>query len=336
MATQARSDTAEQYRFLKEAAGLLDRSDRGKLDVTGPDAYEYLQGQVTNDIESLEPGAGCYAAVLNPKGRILADLRVLAVGPEELWLDTEPSALGPVLADLRMYKIGRRVELADRTVERTLLSLIGPAADEVVRGTLDSGGALPLPRDEHSHVAGQIEGARVAVVRTNLGLDVIVASEQVERTVEALGSLGAALVADEAAEIVRIESGRPRYGVDMTADNLPAEAGIVERAVSFEKGCYVGQEPVARMHHKGHPNRHLRGLALPESVSPGQALFATGREVGIVSSACDSPTLGPIALALVRREVAPGAAVTLGEDGPPATVVELPFQDRKLREFSPS
>jgi tRNA-modifying protein YgfZ len=336
MATRAQSDVAQQYRLSKEAAGLLDRSDRGKLDVTGPDAYEYLQGQLTNEIESLEPGHGCYAAVLSPKGRILADLRVLAVGPEELWLDTEPIALEPVLADLRMYKIGRRVELADRTGERALLSLIGPTADEVVRWALDPAGAVALPRDEHSLVAGEIEGAGVTVVRTDLGLDVFVASQHVERTAEALLALGAGLVGDEAAEIVRIESGRPRYGVDMNEDNLPAEAGIVERAVSFTKGCYVGQEPVARMHYKGHPNRHLRGLELPRPAEAGEALFAAGKEVGKITSACVSPALGPVALALVRREVAPGAAVALGEDGPSATVVELPFEGRKLREFSPS
>jgi tRNA-modifying protein YgfZ len=344
MATRAQSDVAHQYRLLKEAVGLFDRSDRGKLDVTGPDAYEYLQGQVTNEVESLEPGRGCYTAILTPKGRILADLRVFAVGPEELWLDTEPAALEAVLADLRTYKIGRRVELADRTGERALLSLIGPTADEVARWALDPTGALVLPRDEHSFVAGEIEGAAVTVVRTDVGLDVFAASHQVERTAEALLSLGAALVGDEAVEIVRIESGRPRYGVDMNEDNFPAEAGIVERAVSFTKGCYVGQEPVARMQYKGHPNRHLRGLELSRPASPGQPFFVAGtqaglpagREVGFVSSACVSPAFGPIALALVRREVAPGTAVTLGEDGPSATVVELPFEARKLREFSHS
>jgi tRNA-modifying protein YgfZ len=124
---------------------------------------------------------------------------------------------------------------------------------------------------------------------------------------------------------VRVETGRARHGLDMSEENLPAEAGIVERSVSFTKGCYVGQEPVARMHYKGHPNRHLRGLRLSETASRGVALVASGKEVGRVTSTALSPALGPIALALVRREVAPGDEVSVGEDGLTATVVELPF-----------
>jgi tRNA-modifying protein YgfZ len=336
VATRAQSDTAVQYRLLKEAAGLLDRSDRGKLDVTGPDAYEYLQGQVTNEIEALEPGHGCYAAVLSPKGRIVTDLRVLARGPEELWLDLEPAALDSTLAHLRTYKIGRRAEVADRTGERALLSLIGPTADEVARWALDPAGGADLPRVEHSFVEGEVAEAGVVVVRTDLGLDVLADAPHVERVAEALVAQGAALVGDEAAEILRIESGRPRYGVDMTDDNLPAEAGIVERAVSFTKGCYVGQEPVARMHYKGHPNRHLRGLSLAQPGAVGEGLFASGKEVGRVTSAGVSPAFGPIALALVRREVAPGESVTVGDDGTSAKVLELPFRDRNLGEVPPS
>jgi folate-binding protein YgfZ len=336
VATRAQSDTAVQYRLLKEAAGLLDRSDRGKLDVTGPDAYEYLQGQVTNEIEALEPGHGCYAAVLNPKGRIVTDLRVLARRREELWLDLEPAALDSTLAHLRMYKIGRRAEVADRTGERALLSLIGPTADEVASWALDPAGGADLPRVEHSFVEGEVAEAGVVVVRTDLGLDVLTEAQHVERVAETLVAQGAALVGDEAAEILRIESGRPRYGVDMTDDNLPAEAGIVERAVSFTKGCYVGQEPVARMHYKGHPNRHLRGLSPAQPVAVGEGLFASGKEVGRVTSAGVSPAFGPIALALVRREVAPGESVTVGDDAISAKVLELPFRDRNLGEVPPS
>jgi folate-binding protein YgfZ len=141
-----------------------------------------------------------------------------------------------------------------------------------------------------------------------------------------LAEAGAHEVSPEAAEIVRIESGRPRHGVDMSEDNLPAEAGIVDRAVSFTKGCYVGQEPVARMHYKGHPNRHLRGLRLRQQAAPGTPLVHEGKEVGRVTSAALSPALGPIALALVRREVEPGDSVRAGMDGPDAVVEALPFQ----------
>jgi folate-binding protein YgfZ len=138
-------------------------------------------------------------------------------------------------------------------------------------------------------------------------------------------SRGAVPVEEQAAEIVRIESGRPRHGTDMTADNLPGEIGIEERAVSFTKGCYVGQEPVARMHYRGHPNRRLRGLRLSQQAAPGESLFKEEKEVGRVTSACVSPALGPIALAILRREVEPGGEVRVGDTGAVARVVELPF-----------
>jgi tRNA-modifying protein YgfZ len=133
------------------------------------------------------------------------------------------------------------------------------------------------------------------------------------------------IVDEAAAEIVRVESGRPRYGIDVDDTTIPQEAGLNSRAVSFTKGCYVGQEPVARMHYKGHPNRHLRGLRLSASTETGVQVVAGGKEVGRVTSTALSPALGPIALALIRREVAPGADVSIGSDGLSATVVELPF-----------
>jgi folate-binding protein YgfZ len=316
MATRALPEIDAQYRELREGAGLLDRSERATLELRGPDAADFLQGQVTNDVLALEPGQGCYAAMLNPKGRVLADLRILHAAPQRFLVDTEATALEAVLRDLRMYKIGRQVEVAD-TPERAVLSLIGPRSREVA----DSALGIRVLGDEHS----LSEAAGVVAVRTNLGIDLIADGDQAAELRERLLASGAQPVSLDAAEVVRIESGRPRHGLDMTEDNLPAEAGIVERAVSFTKGCYVGQEPVARMHYKGHPNRHLRGLRLSEQANSGTALFASGKEVGRVTSRALSPALGPIALALVRREVSPGEEVSVGEAGPAATVVELPF-----------
>jgi folate-binding protein YgfZ len=315
MATRALPEIDAQYRELREGAGLLDRAERATLEVRGPDAADFLQGQVTNDVTALEPGQGCYAAMLNPKGRIVADMRILRALPERFLVDTEGTAEEVVLRDLRMYKIGRQVEVAD-TPDHSVLSVIGPRADEVVESAL---GSLPA-RDEHS-VSQSQEG--VFAVRTNLGIDFVTgqAAELAERLLEA----GAQPVSLDAAEIIRVESGRPRHGVDMSADNLPAEAGIVERAVSFTKGCYVGQEPVARMHYKGHPNRHLRGLRLSGPADGGAAVLASDKAVGNVASVALSPAFGWIALALIRREVAPGDEVSVEGGEVRATVAELPF-----------
>jgi folate-binding protein YgfZ len=317
MATSALPEIDAQYRELREGAGLLERSERAALEVRGPDAAEFLQGQVTNEIVELEPHEGCYAAILNPKGRILADLRILRVSAERFLLDTEVAARETVLGDLRMYKIGRRVEVLEAP-ERLILSLVGPRSDAVVEAAL---GVHP-PGGEHALAEA---GEDVFLARTDVGVDVLADRDVVSELRERLLAAGSHEVEAGAAEIVRIETGRPRHGLDMTEDNLPAEAGIVERAVSFTKGCYVGQEPVARMHYKGHPNRHLRGLRLSAAAESGAAVVADGKAVGRVTSPALSPALGPIALALVRREITPGAEVSIGDGGPSATVIELPF-----------
>jgi tRNA-modifying protein YgfZ len=315
VATHAPVEIDAEYRELREGAGLLQRSERAVLEVRGPDAAEFLQGQVTNDVVALAPGQGCYAALLNPKGRIVADMRVLHVSPERFLIDTESSVYEALLRDLRMYKIGRQVEVIDASEERSVLSLIGPRSEEVASAATR---LRPGPQ-EHSLV----DDGRVAV-RSDAGVDLIAAGEAAPLR-EQLLEAGAHPVTLAAAEIIRIETGRPRHGLDMSEENLPAEAGIVERAVSFTKGCYVGQEPVARMHYRGHPNRHLRGLRLTEPAAPGAPVVAGAREVGRIGSAAVSPALGPIALALVRREIEPGAEVSVGDGGSPATVVELPF-----------
>ena len=302
MTTGTAPTLAHEYAVLAEGAGLRDRSARGKIDVTGPDAADYLQGQVTNDVLVLAPGEACYAALLDPKAHIQADMRVLCVGPGELWLDTEPEALAAVLAHLRMYKIGRQVEVADRTSERALLSLIGPRAAEVA--------------------ARAGAAARVAV--TELGADVLVPATAAGQVRAALLAGGAAEVGEEAAEVVRVERGIPRHGVDFDSENLPGEAGIVQRAVSFTKGCYIGQEPVARMYHRGRPNRTLRGLRLAAPAPRGAPVSAGSKEVGRLTSSVVSPRLGPLGLAILRREVATGDEVSVGGDVT-ATVTDLPF-----------
>jgi folate-binding protein YgfZ len=304
-----------QYRVLREEAGFLVR-ERAKVLVRGPDAAEYLQGQLTNDIEGIAPEQGRYAALLDRKGHLISDMRVLRLENGDLWLDLEPGPAETVLKHLRTYSIGREVEIEDVTDRWAIASVIGPRAGEL------SGFEGLGP--EHAQRFREWEGTHVLAVATDVGLDLIARSEDAATLEGLLRDAGAAEVSVEAAEIIRVESGRPRFGVDMGSESMPAEAGIVERAVDFEKGCYIGQEPVARLHYRGKPNRTLRGLRLSAPATVGDPLVLGEREVGTVGTACISPALGPIALAIVRREATDGQQVTVS-DGITAELVELPF-----------
>jgi folate-binding protein YgfZ len=312
-------DLATDYGVLTEGCGLLDRSERGKLALTGGDAKSFLAGQVTNDIEGLTGGAGCYAAFLTHKGKMLGDLRVLAVDEPapELLLDTERPTLQALFDMIRRFKIGYDVELHKRTLQRGLLSLVGPGARAVA-------GAEDLPAVEHAHRAGSIGDRPVRLVATDVGVDVLCDADDTEAVRGALLDAGATPVSEAAAEIVRVERGRPRYGAELDDATIPQEAGLNERAVSFTKGCYVGQETVARLFYRGKPNRHLRGLRLSEPAPAGAELRLGERVVGHLASSLVSPVHGPIALALVRREAAVGDTVAV-EGGATAEVVELPF-----------
>jgi tRNA-modifying protein YgfZ len=307
---------AGEYATLTQRCGLVDRSERGKLALTGSEAREFLHGQVSNDIEALEPGQGCYAAFLTPKGKMLGDLRVLHLG-DELFLDTERVSLQALFNMIRNYKLGRDVELHKRTVERGLLSLVGPGAREAA-------GAQDLGAAEHDNAAGEVGVVPVRLVATAAGVDLIC---DAERTDELKAALNVPEVSEAAAEVVRVEAGRPRYGLDLDDSVIPQEAGLNERAVSFTKGCYVGQETVARLFYRGKPNRHLRGLRLSEPAATGDALRLGEREVGRLGSSVVSPVHGPIALAIVRREASPGDTLAVGDSGVTATLVELPFRE---------
>ncbi len=296
----------------------------------GHRSNEFLNGQVTNELVGLRPGDGCYAAFLTHKGKMLGDLRILAVGndpdeePGELLLDTERGALQALFDMIRRFKVGYDVELHKRTLESSLLSLIGPEAD--ARATQAFAlGETRLPAQEHGHLLAHLDRTPVRLIRTDLGLDALFEAGSLETVRGALEAAGGVSVSEAAAEILRVEHGRPRYGIDLDETTIPQEAGLNERAVSFTKGCYVGQETVARLYYKGKPNRHLRGLRLSEPTEPGAALILGERSVGSLASSVLSPRLGPIGLALVRREAEPGATVSVGGQGASAVVVELPF-----------
>jgi tRNA-modifying protein YgfZ len=352
MATADTTTLAEEYATLTERCGLVDRSERGKLALSGTDAVEFLNGQVTNELIGLESGQGCYATFLTHKGKMLGDLRILLAGegpneqPSELLLDTERCALQALFDMIRRFKVGYKAELHKRTLQCGLLSLIGPDAAGVAAAAFDTGAspilgsssrdadpapppgasAAELPTDEHSHLLAWLNRIPLRLISTDIGIDVLFDAEATTAVSAALEQSGAARVSDATAEIVRVERGRPRYGVDLDETTIPQEAGLNERAVSFTKGCYVGQETVARLYYKGKPNRHLRGLRLSAPSESGASLLLGERSVGTLGSSVVSPVLGPIGLALVRREAEPGATVVIGESDASAVVVKLPFR----------
>jgi folate-binding protein YgfZ len=307
-----KTEVQTEQEILRTGCGLLDRSERGKLALTGPEAKAFLHGQVTNDVEGLQPGGGCYAAFLSHKGKMQGDLRVLNTG-DELWLDTERATLQPLFTMINRYKLASDLELHKRTVQQGLLSLIGPDARTIA-------GAEDLPECEHANAAGEIDGIPLLMVATDVGVDLVCDAERTEELAEALRARGARDVSDDAAEALRVERGRPRFGLDMDESTIPQEAGLNERAVSFTKGCYIGQETVARLHYRGKPNRHLRGLRLSGPAEPGAELRLGEKVVGRVGTVAAER-----ALAIVRREAQPGATLAVGDGATTAEVVELPF-----------
>jgi folate-binding protein YgfZ len=306
-----------EYTAITQSCGLVDRSERGKLALTGTDAKNFLQGQVSNDVEALTPGTGCYAAFLTPKGKMLGDIRILDSG-EELLLDTERVALQELFNMIRRFSVGYDVQLHKRTLQQGLLSLVGPNADAVA-------GIEHLGSGEDLHVATEIAGVVVRAVRTDLGIDLICEAGDTDALAGALEQRGAQPVSESVADGLRIERGRPRYGIDLDDTVIPQEADLNSRAVSFTKGCYVGQETVARLYYRGRPNRQLRGLRLSVPAWTGAEITFGGRAMGRLGSIAESPSLGLIALALVRREAPPGSHVAVGSDKIKAVVVELPF-----------
>jgi folate-binding Fe-S cluster repair protein YgfZ len=264
MSTETLPEVDAQYRVMREGAGLLERSERGKLLVHGSETAEFLQGQLTNEVEALAPGRGCYAALLDRKGHIQADLRALRL-LDGFWLDTEASGLEPLRRHLETYKVGREVEIIDRTSAEAIVSLIGPQAPTLV-GTNRG--------EEDEHAEATVAGIGCRVVVSGLGLDLILPAGDSAALTDALLEAGAARVSEGAAEILRVEVGRPRFGSEMGPQAMPAEAGIVERAVSFTKGQAEPpparsppqrfgrvRRPPAPRRARGGPDRHRRPLS---------------------------------------------------------------------------
>ncbi len=336
-------DAMAEYAALRESAGVLDLSFRGRICLTGADRVRFLNGQVTNNVKDLRAGEGCYAALVTAKGKLQSDLNIFHL-PDELLLDFEPGLAAAVTERLEKFIIADDVQVVDAALYYGLLSVQGPKAEEVVRG---AGLAADVPlqplsfttaRDETPGDIYLMNQPRLGRCGFDLFVPLAALGAVMDKAIAAAGQTGGRACGWRALEMVRIEAGIPRYGADMDESNLAPEAGIEDRAISYSKGCYIGQEVIARIRTYGQVARALRGLRLADDLkSPpvkGDKLFHGGKEVGYLTSIAASPALkANIALGYVRKEANEvGTVLTLrsagGDSG--AKIVALPFQQDGL------
>lgn len=313
----------EEYRALREGCGLADRSWTGRLEILGADRHRFLNAYVTCDVKSLAPGAGAYGFFTNPQGKILSDAVVLA-HEDRLWIQVAPGQEEAIANHLRKYVLADRVEVRG-LADTVPIALVGPRSMEALGGA-----ALPALGD-WQHARTTLHGAEGVVQRTGrLGAEAYtlwLPAASAEPVVEKLlQEPGVRPVGFEALEILRAEAGIPLYGRDFGGENFPQETGA-EEAVSYTKGCYLGQEVVARIHYRGGVQKILRGLAFTAgSAAPGTPILFEEREVGKATTVVPSIALGiPIGLAILHRRAAePGTRVEI-EGGGQAEVRDLPF-----------
>lgn len=327
-------DAAAEYESVRRAAGLFDLSHRGLLQFTGPDRVSFLQGMLSNDLRPLQAFDGQYATLLNQQGKVLADLRVLCA-LNSLYLDFWANLKERIIEHLNRYLVADEVEIADRSGEYATLALQGPNAETLLRNLIGPG---DLPSQLARHGMINLDGAALCVVRASHadepGFDLIVpnaALESIARRLTDSGKpLGVRWVGHEAQNLLRIEAGIPRYGEDFDESHLVLEVGL-DNAVSFNKGCYLGQEVVERIRSRGHVNRKLCGLSLDgqAAAESGDMIRIDGKEIGRVTSSVVSPRLKrAIALGYVNKDFsAPGTAVVIHRAGIEirAAVTSLPF-----------
>jgi folate-binding protein YgfZ len=337
---QGYGDATAEHAALGNAAGVLDLSFRDRLCLTGEDRIRFLNGQVTNNIKALSPGQGCYAALTTAKGRMESDLHSHCL-KDELLLDLEPGLASRVSARLEKFIVADDVEVVDVKPHYGLLSVQGPKATAVLQ-------QLRLTPDLPQHLYQSVvlsdphlgEIVLVNLPRFgSLGFDLFVPNTALgvaaDRLITAAKTVGGCVCGWEAMEMRRIEAGIPRYGWDMDETNIPLEAGLEVRAISYSKGCYVGQEVINRIHSIGQVSKAWRGLHLTRDTSPlplhGDRLYHEGQPAGYVTSVLNSSRFNrPLALGYVRREMnQTGATLSLSPTagGSQAVIVDLPFSE---------
>jgi len=312
----AYGSVAAEYEALQSRAALFDRSHRGRIRITGEKAAEMVAGLVTNDVAGLVPGQGCYAAALTAKGKIIADVRVF-IEEGSVLVDVPPRAAAAWAAMVKKFINPRLAAHRDESGALRDIGIFGATARHVVAALTGVPATALLALPPYAHVTVEIDGRTVLVMKSpDLGMEgyeLIVVTEQFEAMWAMAVDCGATPAGLEAWEIARVEAGRPEWGLDIDETTIPQEANFDElHAISYTKGCYVGQETVARIHFRGHVNKHLRGVVAAGLDAPpaGATLHDdAGLQVGDVRTTVRSPRLGGVALAMVRREVAPGAAL---------------------------
>lgn len=319
-------DSALEYQAVKMGVGIVDYSGRGKLRLTGKDRTRFLHGMITNTVEGLAEGAGNHAAITTVLGQTLLDLWVHNLG-EYLWLETEQGFQTKLCEALNRYLIADDVVIADETDDWVILGIVGAAATETVNMVL---GLVVAALPEHHTITGVWSNTPIWVTRRSfLGVDgfgVRVSASEGSQLWQALIDAGSTPVGRQAQEVVRVEAGIPRCGVEIDESVAPLEAGMPD-TVDFNKGCYIGQEVIAKMHFRGKPRRYLVGLAVEgeQVLASGTEVFVEDKAVGRMTSCVYSPALnGVIALAIMRRgrhEV--GQPVRMGEVR--GQIVALPF-----------
>src|SRR5688572_11695673 len=329
------SAATEAYRRVRERAALVDRAGRGRIVVSGADRRTYLQGLLTNDIEALTAGRGCYAAYLTPQGRMIADLWVYELG-DILLLAMEAGVKDAVLARLDQFIFSEDVQLGDVTDTFGSVAVLGPESAALAASLLEGASAAALGAlPEHGNLRARFRDQPAIVLRiTELGepgYDIVVETGSHAQLLAAAKAAGAVEIDGQLTTILRVEAGIPKFGVDMDEDTIPLEAGIEDRAISLTKGCYVGQEVIIRVLHRGHGRivRKLVGLRVDGALPPrGARLFAEERDIGWITSPAQSPRFGPIALGYVHRDLSGTGSVVTAETASgrsSATVSALPF-----------
>ena len=327
------TDPDSEYQAVRDTAGLIDLSSRVQVRMTGEDRHSFLQGMLSNDVQSLQPGQGCAATLLTEQGRIVADLHVYALDTSFL-IDVDARIKDKMIEALDRFIIADDVEMENLSEQQSTLAVQGPLASQV----LEAAGATVTLENAFQHAETMLADTPVHIIRVDDtgagGYEILVPMAQAEAVWQALiqagEPLGACPVGMTALNILRIEAGIPWYGLDMDESRIVLEVGM-QQAISFNKGCYLGQEIVERASARGRVNRKLSGLLIQADTLPhsGDKLFHDSQEVGWITSSVLSPRLGrPIALAYVRREhLDPGTQLRIDSHGTPmiAEVAVLPF-----------